>query len=196
MKTRFKVVLPLLLLALPPVAQAQFTYTTNNGTITITGYTGPGGVVSIPGTANGLPVTRIGRTSFYDLTSVSNVTIPNMVTNIEAYAFGYCYKMTSVTIGKSVTNIGDYAFSDCWSLTNVCFQGNAPNCGASVFYDDSATIYYLPGSTGWGGTFAGRPAMLWNPKAQTTNATIEARSNQHEPNQSKAVPATNQKPRR
>ncbi len=41
--------LPLLLLfTLPAVAQAQFNYTTNNGTITITGYTGPGGDVHHP----------------------------------------------------------------------------------------------------------------------------------------------------
>jgi len=31
----------LLLLTLPAVVQAQFTFTTNNGAITITGYTGP-----------------------------------------------------------------------------------------------------------------------------------------------------------
>ena len=47
-------------LALPAAVQAQFTYTTNNGTITITGYTGSGGAVTIPGTINGLPVTSIG----------------------------------------------------------------------------------------------------------------------------------------
>ena len=35
-------ILPMLLfLALPAAVQAQFNYTTNNGTITITGYTGP-----------------------------------------------------------------------------------------------------------------------------------------------------------
>ena len=50
----------LLLLTLPAVVQAQFNYTTNNGTITITGYTGPGGAVAIPDTIDGLPVTRIG----------------------------------------------------------------------------------------------------------------------------------------
>jgi Tfp pilus assembly pilus retraction ATPase PilT len=38
----------LLLLALPAIVQAQFNYTTNNGTITITGYTGSGGDVTIP----------------------------------------------------------------------------------------------------------------------------------------------------
>ena len=55
-----KSLLPLLLLALPAVVQAQYTYTTNNGAITITGYTGPGGAVTIPSMTNGLPVTSIG----------------------------------------------------------------------------------------------------------------------------------------
>ena len=51
----------LLLLALPAAVQAQFTYTTNNGTITITGYYGSGGDLTIPDTINGLPVTDIGK---------------------------------------------------------------------------------------------------------------------------------------
>ena len=51
----------LLLLTLPAVVQAQFTYTTNNGQITITRYTGPGGAVVIPTTINGRPVTPYGQ---------------------------------------------------------------------------------------------------------------------------------------
>jgi len=43
MKMRFKVLLPLLLLVLPAVVEAQWSYTTNNGSITITKYNGPGG---------------------------------------------------------------------------------------------------------------------------------------------------------
>jgi hypothetical protein len=196
MNTRFKVVLPLLLLVLPVVVQAQFAYTTNQGAITITKYTGSGGAVTIPDATNGYPVTRIGRTAFYDLTCVTSVTIPNNVMNIEAYAFGYCYEMTNATIGKSVANIGDYAFSDCWRLTNVYFQGNAPTCGASLFYDDSATVFYMPGRTGWGGTFAGRPAVLWKPSVQTTNAITGVQTNQHEFSRSKRGLATNQEPHR
>src|SRR5438552_1784657 len=38
----------LMILLLPFVLRAQFTIVTNNGTITITGYTGPGGDVVIP----------------------------------------------------------------------------------------------------------------------------------------------------
>ena len=46
------------------VVEAQFNYTTTNGTITITGYTGSGGAVTIPDTINGLPVTSIGDWAF------------------------------------------------------------------------------------------------------------------------------------
>jgi hypothetical protein len=61
MKTSFRRLLPLvLLLTLPAVMQAQYTDTSNNGAITITGYTGSGGAVTISSTTNGLPVTSIG----------------------------------------------------------------------------------------------------------------------------------------
>ena len=46
------------------VQAEDYTYETNNGTITITKYTGPGGEVSIPGKINGLPVTSIGDGAF------------------------------------------------------------------------------------------------------------------------------------
>src|SRR5712691_4247888 len=109
MKTK-NIVLALALLALPAVVQAQFTYTTNNGAITITGYTGPGGDVTIPDTINGYPVTSIGYEAFYSCDSLTSVTIPNSVTSIGGYAFYYCTSLTNVTIPNSVTNIGSYAF--------------------------------------------------------------------------------------
>lgn len=169
MRTSLKVLLPLLLLlALPAVVQAQFTFTTNNGAITITGYTGPGGVVTIPSTINFLPVTSIGDWAFYS-TSVTNILIPDNVTNIGDGAFFDCESLTRVTIGDSVTNIGDWTFAFCSSLTSVCFRGNAPNLGGvNVFYGNLATVYYLPETTGWEPMFAGHPAILWNPPVPFT----------------------------
>jgi hypothetical protein len=43
------------LLALPVAGQAQYAFTTNNGAITITGYSGLGGTVTIPSATNGYP---------------------------------------------------------------------------------------------------------------------------------------------
>jgi hypothetical protein len=55
-----------LLPVLPGRAKAQFAYAVNNGTVAITGYTGPGGAVVIPSEVNGLPVTGIGGDAFQD----------------------------------------------------------------------------------------------------------------------------------
>ena len=54
----------LMLLALAEGVQAQFSFTTNNGTITITRYTGTDVVVVIPSSINGYPVTSIGDMAF------------------------------------------------------------------------------------------------------------------------------------
>jgi hypothetical protein len=79
-----------LLLCLPSLVQAQFTYTTNNGAITITGYTGLGGEVSIPDTINGLPVKSIGDSAFSSSSNLTSVKISNGVTNIGVAAFYGC----------------------------------------------------------------------------------------------------------
>src|SRR6185503_7370617 len=61
----------LLAIMLPATAAAQFTYTTNNGGLTITGYTGTGGVVAIPTSINGLAVRSIGNSAFSNKTSIT-----------------------------------------------------------------------------------------------------------------------------
>ncbi len=116
----------LLLLALPVVAQAQFTFATNSGAITITGYTGPGGAVIIPATTNGYPVTGIGAGAFAN-SDLTNVTIPNSVLSIGNGAFNGCTNLPGVTIPNSVTSIGVSAFTACFSLTNITVVAGDPD---------------------------------------------------------------------
>jgi hypothetical protein len=123
-------------------------------------------------------VTMIGDGTFEGCTSLTNLTIPNRVTSIGDYAFDYCTSLTSVTIGSGVTSIGDWAFLDCTSLTALHFAGNAPSLGGpDVFQRDTkATVYYLPGTTGWGTTLGGLPTALWQwqpgaPEASTLSAS-------------------------
>src|SRR5262245_50977113 len=116
--------LPLLMLfAIAAPAQGQFNYTNDNGRITITKYTGPGGTVIIPETIDGLPVTRIGDSAFYEFGGLDAVVIPNSVTSIGDSAFRLCFGLTNVTIGNSVTNIGYGAFSGC-GLHSVVIPDN------------------------------------------------------------------------
>ena len=107
-------------------------------------------------------VTSIEREAFGNCACLTGVIIPNSIINIGECAFLSCYNLTSVTIPNSVTHIQASAFDSCTILTGVYFQGNAPILGETVFrYANHATVYYLPGATGWGATFGGRPTVLW-----------------------------------
>lgn len=65
--------LPWSLLPTASMHAEDYAYETNNGTITITAYNGPGGEVSIPDTAHGLPVTCIGDSAFGGRRDVTGV---------------------------------------------------------------------------------------------------------------------------
>ena len=93
MKIRWRVLLVLLLLASPEAVQAQFDYSTNaDNSISITGYSGPGGAVAIPTNISGLTVTSIGDSAFRGCTNLTSVTIPGSVTSIGNYAFFFCHQ--------------------------------------------------------------------------------------------------------
>jgi hypothetical protein len=115
----------------------------------------------------GNSVTSIGEDAFFG-SGLTSVTIPDSVTSIGEYAFFDCTSLTSVTISDSVTSIGEAAFGNCYGLHQAYFQGNAPlvdgaagSADSTVFLDDSGTVYYLPGTTGWGSTYGGWPTALW-----------------------------------
>jgi len=140
--------LPLmLLLMLSATAQAQFEYSTNNGAITITRYTGPGGDVTIPNELDGLPVTSIGDVAFQDCTGLTSVVMPDSVTRIGNQAFAYCLALTSITIPDSVTSIGEGAFSECTSLTSIAIPDSVTSIGQEAFlYCTSLTCVIIPDS--------------------------------------------------
>ena len=142
------------------------------------------GCVSLTNLIIGNSVASIGGYAFYWCTSLTDITIPTSVASIWSQAFGSCFSLTNVTISSSVTNIGDSAFAGCTSLKGVYFQGNAPLLGLGVFSSDGdATVYYLPGTAGWGATFGGLPTALWSqvptiqkqPQTQTAEAASAVR---------------------
>ena len=112
----------------------DFTFTTKNGEVTITGFTGSR-VVEIPAKIEGLPVRAIGDFAFSGKLHQSNIEIPDSVTSIGSFAFADCINLMQISIGESafcgcrsltsiaiptgVTSIGRFAFADCTSLTSV-----------------------------------------------------------------------------
>jgi hypothetical protein len=110
-----------------------FTWTTNNGTITITVFTGAGGAVVVPNRINGLPVISIGVGAFQGCTSLTSVKLSDNLTTIGDYVFSMCQHLTSITIPDNVTNIGWWAFQACPSLTNVVLGNNVTTIGYQAF---------------------------------------------------------------
>jgi len=96
------------LLAPANSVEAQFTYSVNNGAITITSNTGAGGAVTIPGTLDGLPVTAIGNNAFLGQSNLTSLTLPDSLISIGDSAFANCVNLADATIGKEVTLIGAF----------------------------------------------------------------------------------------
>ena len=105
----------------------------DDGTVTITRYSGSAKKVDIPKTIDGKSVTSIGDCAFSNCTSLTSITIPNSVTGIGANAFEYCSNITSLTIPDSVTSIGYGAFNGCTSLTSITIPNGVTSIGGSAF---------------------------------------------------------------
>ncbi len=122
-----------MVLLLAPLAQAQFTFSTNNGVLTVTGYTGSSTDVVIPNATNDMPVCSIGDNAFYTNRSLTRVIIPDTVTDIGFSAFGICVALTNADMPDTVTKIADGAFSSCRSLTNLHISSKLTNIPRNAF---------------------------------------------------------------
>jgi hypothetical protein len=117
----------------------------DDGTISITGYSGPVGAVAIPGTIYGLPVTSIEDSAFINRTGLTSVTIPEGCTSIGYGAFAYCTGLTSVSIPKGCTSIGSSAFQNCTGLTSVTIPEGCTSIWSYAFgYCTSLTSVNIP----------------------------------------------------
>jgi hypothetical protein len=124
--------------------------------------------ITIPGS-----ITSIGDRAFSSCTSLRSITVPGSVTSIGYWAFDDCNSLTTVTIPAGVTSMGKAVFIRCPALKGIYFQGDAPKLdwrfyelfvgSDAVRIAENATVYYLPGTRGWGATFGGRPTAQWRP---------------------------------
>jgi len=114
-----------LLLTVLGTAQAQFTYTNVNNSTMITGYTGPGGAVVVPGTLGGAPVRSLGPQAFFLATSVNSILLPASVTNIASGAFSYCFDLLAINVnaGNPVYSSAGGVLFDASRDTLVQFPG-------------------------------------------------------------------------
>ncbi|HEY5913699.1 MAG TPA: leucine-rich repeat protein [Verrucomicrobiae bacterium] len=120
------------MIALATSVQAQFTYVTNNGTITITGYNGTPGDMTIPARIDGMPVDAIKNYAFLSRSGLGSLTISSDC-RIGKYAFETCPQLGRITINGGNISIESAAFISCRSLTNVTILNGAVDIGLAPF---------------------------------------------------------------
>ena len=129
------------------------------------------GVLEIPATYKGKPVTAIYTEAFEDRTDIvgsvvipdsvtaigsqafrgcsglTSINIPDGVTTIAFAVFGHCSGLTSITIPDSVTSIGTDAFRYCSSLISITIPDSVTSIGTCAFCDcTSLTSITIPDS--------------------------------------------------
>ncbi|MBQ6276830.1 MAG: leucine-rich repeat domain-containing protein [Bacteroidales bacterium] len=84
-------------------------------------------------------VTEIKDNTFVGASCLTSIEIPNSVVTIGRNAFEDCDGLTSVTIPNSVTSIGNEAFSSCSVLTSVIIGNSITSIGNNAFSGNELT---------------------------------------------------------
>lgn len=99
-----------------------YDYTSDGEQVTITGIntsSEEAALLVLPDKINNKDVVSLASSAFANQTQLTNVILPNTITEIGASAFAGCTNLTSVTLSNSLGIIQEKAFENCVSLTNV-----------------------------------------------------------------------------
>ncbi|MDE6087453.1 MAG: leucine-rich repeat protein [Oscillospiraceae bacterium] len=78
--------------------------------------------------------------------SVTEVTVPDTITEIPDDAFYYCDNLTNVTLPETLISIGKDAFCRCENLTNITLPENLISIGEHAFENSGITEITIPAS--------------------------------------------------
>lgn len=128
----------------------DFTYKLNDdGSAIITRYSGSAAALTIPSSLDGHTVKQIGSYAFGKNTTLTSVSIPETVTELEYSAFMDCTSLTAVTIPSGLTkagSLGNSAFSGCSALTTVQFGSGLASIPEALFEGTGLKTVTLPES--------------------------------------------------
>lgn len=85
----------------------------------VTGWSGHGSKLSIPGYIEEYPVTVIGRRAFKSCKHLHKVSLPDTVEELGDWAFSYCENLEQITIPKKNLRLGRTIFMGCPNLRKV-----------------------------------------------------------------------------
>lgn len=77
------------------------------------------GVITVPATYDGLPVTKIADNAFQSCSGITQVVLPESISSVGKYAFADCGSLTAISFNSETCSIGTAAFSGCDRLVTV-----------------------------------------------------------------------------
>ena len=102
-------------------------------------YTNYSGFISIPSTvtynSKTYKVTAVTDHAFYELTSVTSVSLPSTITSIGTYAFADCTSLYSINLPTSLKTIGYGAFNGCIGLSSMNIPNGVTTIDSYAFYE-------------------------------------------------------------
>jgi len=148
-----------------------YTYSVNGGNATITDGTACSGVVIVPSTLGGFPVTEIGIRAFNHDRDITSISLPNSVTGTGVLVFQDATALKSISFGSGLTvlsqgilgdnpvlesvflptslqRIDGYAFFNCQNLQEITIPAGVTSIGDQAFYSDAslAKVSFAPQS--------------------------------------------------
>ncbi len=154
--------------------KGDFTYRLFDGEAVLVAYTGDSEAVTVPDTADGLPVTAVkgafsgdadlqtvslpdsvtalsygdgGTGAFEGCVSLKEIAFPEVLSRIEYHTFRNCSALEYAVLPKTTNWLGAEAFGNCNSLTAL--EVHAPDCvfvSSAAVYEDT-TLYGYSGSS-------------------------------------------------
>lgn len=122
---------------------SDFAYTTENGEVTITDYTGTREHVLIPSEIGGFPVTALADKAFYEK-HLTTVVVPDSVTEIGDLCFSGDNYLLSLTLPDGLAELSYGALESCYSLMDFELPKGLKTIGAgalqAIFYLTHLTI--------------------------------------------------------
>ncbi|ONI46058.1 hypothetical protein AN641_02485 [Candidatus Epulonipiscioides gigas] len=108
-------------------------------------------IANIPSKINGIAVTTIGDSAFYQNERLEAVTIPSTITSIEQHAFGHCTALETAFISEGTKMIGYMVFYNCSSLETMSIPKSVTTVGGQLLAktDNLALIYYGGNKEQW-----------------------------------------------
>lgn len=125
----------------------DFEYRLIPGGAEITGYMGSAGQVTFPSEIDGHPLVALGRCAFVTNLSMTDVVVPDTVTEIGFGAFEGCLNLRSINLPAQLTKLGFRAFARCERLKEAILPDSVTVLEEGV-YNGCAALHTLRLSAG------------------------------------------------